>query len=161
MERHVDERGSFSRTFCTAELLPFGLDVRVAQASLSSNIRTGTLRGMHYAGGSSKESKLVRCVAGRIVDVLLDLRRDAPTFGRWIIDELSRENGRALFIPPGVAHGFITLEDETDVLYQMSEPYDALSARGIRYDDPAFGIAWPATPTVISDRDRTYPDYVR
>lgn len=142
------------------ELELAGLDARVAQASLSTNTRAGTLRGMHFTASPSQEAKLVRCVRGRVADVLLDLREGLPTFRKWVMLELSRDNGRGAFVPPGVAHGFLTLEDETDVLYQMSAPYDASAARGVRYDDRAFGIAWPSPPRVISDRDRQYQDYV-
>jgi dTDP-4-dehydrorhamnose 3,5-epimerase len=158
--RQIDGRGSFARTFCSAELEAQGLDARVVQTSLSSNTRAGTLRGMHYAARPSREAKLVRCVRGRVVDALLDLRCHMPTFGKWTLEELSRDNGRALFVPPGVAHGFLTLEDDTDLLYQMTEPYDPALARGVRYNDRAFGIVWPERPLVVSERDRGYPDYV-
>jgi dTDP-4-dehydrorhamnose 3,5-epimerase len=160
-EAHEDERGTFARAFCVAEFRAHGLDPRVAQTSMSSNRRRGTRRGMHYAAPPSTESKLVRCVRGRVFDVLVDLRGQDGGSRPWFSLELSRDNARALFVPPGVAHGFLTLEDETDVLYQMTEPYDAQATRGVRYDDPAFGIVWPFAPTTISERDRTYPDFAR
>jgi dTDP-4-dehydrorhamnose 3,5-epimerase len=158
-EWHRDERGGFTRTFCVSELGAHGIDTRVAQTSLSSSPRAGTLRGMHYAAPTSREAKLVRCVSGGVYDVLLDMRPAEPSFRHWCAEELSRDNARALVIPPGVAHGFLTLDDESDLLYQMSEPYDASAARGVRYDDVAFGIRWPSAPSVISERDRTYPGF--
>jgi len=159
-ESQRDGRGTFTRTFCASEFGSRGIDTRVAQTSLSSSPRAGTLRGMHYSAASSCEAKLVRCVHGRAYDVLLDMRRSEATFGHWCAEDVSRDNARAIFIPAGVAHGFLTLEDETDILYQMSAPYDPVAARGVRYDDPAFGILWPSDPAVISERDRTYPSFV-
>ncbi len=155
---HVDERGSFLRTFCAREFAAAGLDARVAQTSLALNRRAGTLRGLHYVASPSTEAKLVRCVRGRAFDVLVDLRPNEPTFRSWISMELSPDGGQAVFIPPGVAHGYLTLEDETDLLYQMTDPHDPEAARGVRYDDPAFGIAWPFAPTTMCGRDRSYPD---
>jgi len=154
-----DERGSFARTFCARELAQRGLDARVYQVSVSVNRVRGTLRGMHYAARRVGEAKLVRCTHGRIYDVILDLRADSATARRWVAEELSRENGRALYIPPGVAHGFLTLDDDAEVLYQMTTPHDPAAARGVRYDDPLFGIRWPACPAVISARDESYADF--
>jgi dTDP-4-dehydrorhamnose 3,5-epimerase len=156
----VDERGTFTRTFCAAAFLRHGLDARVAQTSIAGNPRCGTLRGLHYAAAPSDETKLVRCVRGSLYDVLLDLRRESASFLVAEARELSAQNALALYVPPGVAHGYITLEDETDVLYQMTEEYDAGTARGVRFDDAAFGIEWPREPVVISDRDRNYPSFV-
>jgi dTDP-4-dehydrorhamnose 3,5-epimerase len=161
LEPHHDERGFFARTFCEEELARHGLPVRFPQCNLSHNPASGTLRGMHYAVSPSQESKLVRCSVGAIHDVLLDVRPGSPTFGKWIGLELSRENGRALFVPPGVAHGFLTLQDDTDVIYQMGEIYRADLARGLRWNDAAFGVVWPSEPRVVSERDATYPDFQR
>ena len=160
LERREDERGYFARTFCEDEFRAHGLDPRVTQTSVSHNRRRGTLRGMHYQAPPHEEAKLVRCTRGAIFDVALDLRRDSPSFRRWFAVELSADNGRALYVPPGVAHGFQTLADATDVLYQMSEPHHAESARGVRFDDPAFSIRWPLEQPIVNDRDRAYPDFV-
>jgi dTDP-4-dehydrorhamnose 3,5-epimerase len=158
-EAHADLRGAFTRVFCASEFRAHGLDARVAQTSLSSNRRRGTLRGLHYSAPPSSEAKLVRCVRGSVFDVLLDLRPDAASFRAWVSEELSRDNARAVFIPPGVAHGYLTLEEETDILYQMTEPHDPDTARGVRHDDPAFAVVWPFAPTTISERDRAYPNF--
>jgi dTDP-4-dehydrorhamnose 3,5-epimerase len=158
-ERHADERGSFARIWCARELEEHGLRSRLAQCSLSTNTRRGTLRGMHYSVPPHAEAKVVRCVRGAVYDVLLDLRAGSPTYLAWIAKTLSAENGSALYVPEGVAHGFQTLEDGSDVLYQMSEFYDSACARGARWDDPAFGIEWPPAERVMSERDRTYPGF--
>ncbi len=159
-EPHADERGSFVRIWDEAELAQHGLASSPAQWSLSSNTRAGTLRGMHYQEAPHAEAKLVRCVRGALYDVALDLRPDSPTFKRWFAIELREGDAKALYIPEGFAHGFQTLEDDTEVLYAISVPYEASASRGVRWDDPAFGIEWPdAEPRVISERDRTYPDF--
>ncbi len=158
-ERHTDDRGSFARLWCQRELAAQGLDSRLVQASLSTNRRRGTLRGIHYSVAPHAEAKLVRCVRGAVYDVLLDLREGSPTYLAWIAESLTRDNGVALFIPEGVAHGFQTLEDDSDVLYQMSEFYDPECARGVRWNDPAFGIRWPLDEPILSDRDRTYESF--
>jgi dTDP-4-dehydrorhamnose 3,5-epimerase len=155
-ERHTDDRGAFARAWCQLEFEAQGLDARLVQASLSTNLRKGTLRGMHYSVPPHAEAKVVRCVKGAVYDVLLDLRKGSATYLEWIGESLTRDNGVALFVPVGVAHGFQTLEDDTDVLYQMSEFYDAACARGVRWNDPAFGIRWPLEEPILSDRDRTY-----
>lgn len=161
-ERIADERGYFARTYCAQELAQRGLDPTVAQCSTSFNRRAGTLRGMHYQEAPHAEAKLVRCTRGAVHDIALDLRRDSPSYLRSHGVELSADNGCALFIPKGFAHGFQTLEDETEVLYQISAPYDPGSARGVRWDDPAFAIDWPEPPVggrTISSRDASYQDY--
>ncbi len=161
-ERMEDERGFFARTFCGEEFASLGLDARVAQSNTSYNARAGTLRGMHYQADPHGEAKLVRCTRGAIFDVAVDLRRDSPTHARWFGVELTEENGSAFFVPAGCAHGFQTLADATEVLYLMSTPYVAGSGRGVRWDDPAFGIVWPDPPAhgrTMSERDATYPDY--
>jgi dTDP-4-dehydrorhamnose 3,5-epimerase len=157
---HSDERGTFARAFCADELAAHGLDARVAQASISTNRRRGTLRGMHYTALPSTEAKLVRCVRGSAHDVLLDLRPGSPALRQWVAVPLSRDGGRAVYVPPGVAHGFLTLEDETDILYMMTAPFDPSLARTVRYDDPAFAIRWPFAPVVLSERDHTCPDFL-
>lgn len=159
LERHEDQRGFFARTFCRREFESAGLDPRVAQCSLSFNRRRGTLRGMHWQAAPHGENKLVRCVRGSLYDVILDLRPDSTSFRKWHAEELSAERGNALYVPEGVAHGFLTLEDDVEILYQMSVPYEATAVRGVRWDDPAFGVEWPEAPTIISERDAAYPDF--
>ncbi len=162
VEAHEDERGLFARTFCAEEFAAHGLDPRVAQASVSFNRRAGTLRGLHYQAAPHGEAKLIRCTAGAIFDVILDLRRDSPSYLRHFAATLTSRERRALYVPVGCAHGFQTLVDDSEVLYQMSTSYAPESARGVRWNDPAFGIAWPpASDRVMSERDRTYPDFDR
>lgn len=158
-ERKADERGFFARTWCQTEFAGHGLDSNLVQCSLSFNLRKGTLRGMHYQAAPHAEAKLVRCTRGAVYDVVLDLRSESPTFKQWVAVALTAENRKAVYVPKGCAHGFLTLENESEVSYQMSEFWDAESARGIRWDDPAFQIRWPASVEVISERDRTYPDF--
>jgi dTDP-4-dehydrorhamnose 3,5-epimerase len=150
-----DERGFFARQWCARELEAQGLVGKLAQSSISFNRVKHTLRGMHYAQG---ETKVVSVTRGAIYDVLVDLR-PGPTHLRWVGYELTQDNRRMLYVPTGVAHGFITLEDASEVHYFISEFYDPSAARGVRYNDPAFAIRWPAEPQVISQRDATYPDY--
>ena len=158
-ERHEDERGFFARTFCEREFAERGLNPRVAQANVSYNARGGTLRGMHYQRAPHAEAKLVRCTRGAIHDVILDLRRESPTYLRHFAIRLDEENRTLLYVPEGLAHGYLTLEDRTEVSYQMSVAYSPDHGAGVRWDDPAFGIAWPAPVRVIAERDRTYPDF--
>ncbi len=158
-ERMTDERGFFARTWCAEEFKEAGLDARLVQCSISFNARKGTLRGMHYQAVPIAETKLVRCTMGAIYDVVLDLRTESPTFRKWIGMTLSAENREMVYIPEGCAHGFLTLEDHSEVFYQMSEFYYPEAARGVRWDDPAFGIEWPGDVTVISERDRTLSDF--
>lgn len=157
-ERFADERGYFARTWCTREFAANGLEAAVVQCSVSFNARRGTLRGMHYQAPPRAEVKLVRCTRGAIFDVAVDLRPGSTAFRRWVGVELTAENGRALYIPKGFAHGFLTLADETEVFYQMSEFYGPVEARGLRWDDPFVGVRWPASPQVMASRDRDYPD---
>jgi dTDP-4-dehydrorhamnose 3,5-epimerase len=156
-----DERGWFARTFDDREFEARGLNPAVVQCNASFNARRDTLRGMHYQAEPHGESKLVRCVRGAIFDVAVDLRADSPTHRDWHGVELSAENRLALYIPAGLAHGFQTLSEDCEVLYQMGSPYVPEAARGVRWDDPAFAIAWPEAPggRVISERDASYPDY--
>jgi dTDP-4-dehydrorhamnose 3,5-epimerase len=154
-----DERGFFARTWCQKEAEAHKLNPRVVQCNVSFNNRKGTLRGMHYQAGEYAEAKLVRCTKGTIWDVALDVRRESPTFRTWVAVVLSAEERNMLYVPEGCAHGFLTLADETEVFYEMSQFYNPGSARGVRWNDPAFGISWPEEVKVISERDRAYPDF--
>jgi dTDP-4-dehydrorhamnose 3,5-epimerase len=159
-ERREDERGFFARTWCAHEAADRGINARIVQCSISYNRKSGTLRGMHYQEAPFQEAKLIRCTRGGIFDVLIDLRRESPTFGRHIAETLTADNRRMLYAPEGCAHGFQTLEDDTEVFYQMSAFHSPEHARGVRWNDPAFNIAWPpAGERIIADRDRRYPDF--
>lgn len=157
IEALTDERGFFARSWCREEFARHGLNTQLAQCDISYNKQRGTLRGMHYQAAPFAEAKLVRCTMGAIFDVILDLRRDSGAFGRWEAFELSAANRRMLYIPEGVAHGFQTLENDSEVFYQMSEDYHPECAKGVRWDDPAFAIEWPLPSPVISGRDRVFP----
>lgn len=159
-QRAEDERGYFARTWCLREFKARGLNYRLAQCSTSFNRKRGTLRGMHYQVAPHGEDKLVRCTRGKIYDVIVDLRPDSPTYRQWTAVELSQEHGNILYVPAGCAHGLITLNDNTEVFYQISEFQTPAAARGFRWNDPAFGIHWPIEINVISERDRTYQDFV-
>jgi dTDP-4-dehydrorhamnose 3,5-epimerase len=160
-ERKEDERGFFARTWCPREFETNGLNPRLAQCSISFNAKKGTLRGMHFQDAPFQEAKLVRCTSGAMYDVAVDLRPGSPTFRRWASALLSSENRNMLYIPEGCAHGFLTLDDNCEVFYQISEFYSPNHGRGVRWDDPAFGIDWPGEVKVIAERDRTYPDFQR
>lgn len=159
LERRSDERGFFARTWCQKEFLDHGLNSNLIQCSISLNSKKGTLRGMHYQTAPFAEAKVVRCTAGSIYDVILDLRRQSPTFKQWFGAELSATNRRSLYVAEGCAHGFVTMADDTEVLYQMSEFYHPESSHGVRWNDPAFQIDWPQDVAIISERDRTYVDF--
>ena len=159
IEQLVDERGFFARTWCLRELREQGLDSNLVQCSISFNHKRGTLRGMHIQLPPHAETKLVRCTQGAIYDVILDLRRDSPSYMQWHGEELTAENRNALYVPKGCAHGFLTLADITEVLYQISDFYAPEFARGLRWNDPQFSIVWPAEVTVISERDQNYKAY--
>lgn len=152
-----DDRGCFARSFCQNEFLAHGLDPVIAQCNISFNTRRGTLRGLHYQGKPHEEAKLVRCTQGAIWDVIVDMRDNSPTRYRWFATELTADNRRALYIPRGLAHGFQTLADKSEVFYQMSDFYHPESARGVRWDDPVIGITWPVENPVLSPRDQSYP----
>jgi len=152
-----DERGFFARSFCQNEFAARGLHVGVAQCNISFNKKRGTLRGMHFQLPPKAEAKLVRCTRGRIYDVIIDLRADSATYCKWEAIELTAHNFKALYIPEGFAHGFQTLEDNSEVFYQMFELYAPEYASGLRWDDPAFNITWPLANPIISEKDRTYP----
>lgn len=159
MERREDERGFFARLWCHDEFTAHGIGVDMVQASVSHNRLAGTVRGMHYSALPSREAKLVRCARGCVFDVIVDLRPDSPTYLRKHAIRLDAEGGNALYVPPQVAHGFQTLEADTDIHYMMSDYYRPELARGVRHDDPAFGIVWPLPVSVIADRDRDYEDF--
>lgn len=159
LEPHRDERGFFARAWCQREFEAHGLTPRLVQCNISFNTRRGTLRGMHYQAPPHEEAKLVRCTRGRLYDVIIDLRPDSPAFKQHIGITLSAENRTMLYVPEGFAHGFLTLDDATEVFYQMSAFYAPEAARGVRWDDPAFGIEWPAPVEHIKDRDQAYADF--
>jgi dTDP-4-dehydrorhamnose 3,5-epimerase len=159
-DSHSDERGSFTRTFCEMEFASYDIADRFPQCNLSANVRAGTLRGMHLNLAGHWESKLVRCVRGALYDVIVDLRPGSGTNSQWLGVELSAANAVALYVPEGFAHGFLTLQDDTDIYYHMGRSFEPDVAVGFRWNDPAFDIEWPFEPVVISDRDRTYADFV-
>lgn len=158
-KRLEDERGFFARTWCQREFEAQGLNRQLVQCSISFNKKKGTLRGIHYQAAPFEEAKLVRCTSGSIYDVVIDLRPQSKTFKQHIAEILTANNRKAFYVPEGFAHGFLTLEDNTEVFYQMSEFYSAEHAQGVRWNDPAFGIVWPLSPTVMSERDRNYADF--
>ena len=158
-ELREDVRGFFARTWCEREARGAGLNERWVQSSLSYTKTRGTLRGLHFQRAPYEEVKLVRCTAGAIFDVVLDLRRESPTFKRHFTVELTAENRLQIYIPRRCAHGYQTLVDGVEVLYQMSEVYSPEHSEGVRWDDPAFGISWPATNPIMNERDRRYPDF--
>jgi dTDP-4-dehydrorhamnose 3,5-epimerase len=159
LERIEDNRGFFARSWCKQEFGERGLRIEFVQCNISFNRKRGTLRGMHYQSAPSEEVKLVRCTKGSIYDVIIDLRRDSRTFLKWFSIELTEENRKMLYIPEGFAHGFLTLKDNTEVFYQMSEFYAPEHAKGVRWNDPAFKIKWPIDVKVISEKDNQIPDF--
>ena len=161
VERLPDERGFFARAWCEDEFAAHGLRLPPLQTNVSSNPRQGTLRGMHYQLAPHEESKLVRCTRGAILDVIVDLREESPTYGQWLGVELTADSFRMLLVPARFAHGFLTLEANTDVSYQVTAKYAPGAERGLRWNDPAIGIRWPFEPTLISEKDRHHPDFHR
>jgi dTDP-4-dehydrorhamnose 3,5-epimerase len=159
-EPRQDERGFFARTWCEREFAAQGLHLRWVQCNISFSKDRGTVRGLHYQAAPYAEAKLIRCTIGAIYDVIIDLRPDSPTFKRWAAVELTADNHRMLYVPEGFGHGFQTLVDGTEVFYQMSQFYAPDYARGVRWDDPAFEIAWPVETRIISERDRVFLDFV-
>jgi len=160
-ESHQDRRGRFFRAWCAQEFERQGLDFRPVQANMGFSIERGTLRGLHFQVSPSEEAKLVRCTRGRILDVLVDLRPGSPAYTRWFGVELSPENGAMLFVPEGCAHGYQTLEHETEIFYMTSAFYSPEAVRGVRFDDRAFGISWPLPVAEISEQDRTWEPFQR
>jgi len=161
IERFEDNRGFFALAWSKDEFTKRGLNSQLIECNISFTTKKGTLRGMHYQAAPRGQVKLVRCTRGSVYDVVIDLRDGSPTFKQWIGVELTAENRRMLYVPEDFAHGFQTLEDETEVFYQMSDVYAPESGRGVRWDDPAFGIVWPRAAVSINERDRTYPDFSR
>ena len=159
LELLEDERGFFARTFCQEEFEVHGLNPRVVQCNIAFNRKKGTLRGMHYQVAPHEEAKLVSCIRGAIYDVIIDLRPDSTTYRQWLTVELDAEDYKMLYVPEGFAHGFQTLKDNTVVFYQMSEFYHPECARGVQWDDPAFGIEWPLAEVIISAKDRGYSNF--
>jgi dTDP-4-dehydrorhamnose 3,5-epimerase len=159
IEPMADERGFFARSWCEKEFEAHGLNPALVQCNISVNKRKGTLRGVHYQVAPHSETKLVRCTRGAIFDVIVDLRSDSPTFKRWVGIVLTAEKRNMAYVPEGCAHGFLTLGDDTEVFYQMSQFYNTEAARGVRWNDPAFAIDWPAKVEVISERDGAYPNF--
>jgi dTDP-4-dehydrorhamnose 3,5-epimerase len=159
LEKHQDERGFFARTFCRKELETHGLISDVAQANMSLSKARSTLRGMHYQKAPHEETKLVRCTRGALYDVIIDLRPESPTYKQWIGVELSADNYRMLFVPKNFAHGFITLAEDTEVTYMVSQYYAPGAELGIRWNDPQFAIQWPIDLAVISEKDASWPDF--
>jgi dTDP-4-dehydrorhamnose 3,5-epimerase len=155
----TDERGAFARMYCAEEFRAHGLDPKVAQCSASFNPTAGTLRGMHYQAEPCAEVKLVRCTMGAIYDVVVDLRPASPTYCRWVGTELTAGNRWSLYVPTGLAHGFLSLVEQSEVLYQISVPHQPGAGAGVRWDDPTFRIAWPFPPRLIAERDASYPTY--
>ena len=161
LERIEDERGFFARSWCQKEFAEHGLNPLIVQCNISYNKKKGTLRGMHYQASPYEEAKIVSCISGAIYDVIIDLRPDSATFCQWFAVELSSDNYRMIYIPVGLAHGFQTLKDNTVVFYQRSEFYHPDSARGVKWDDPAFGVKWPINKSIIALKDRQFPDFIR
>jgi dTDP-4-dehydrorhamnose 3,5-epimerase len=159
VEPKCDERGFFARSWCQQEFQTNGLNSKLVQCSVSFNTSKGTLRGIHYQAAPHPEVKLVRCTMGSIYDVVVDLRPESPAYKQWIAATLTASNRHMLYVPEGCGHGFLTLENDTEVFYQMSEFYHPDLSRGVRWNDPAFGIAWPSEAGQMSERDRTYPDF--
>tara|TARA_B110000003_G_C16614884_1_gene520928 strand:- start:410 stop:940 length:531 start_codon:yes stop_codon:yes gene_type:complete len=159
IDRLEDERGFFGRAFCSQEFEKINLDSEVCQANISYNHSAGTLRGMHYQKSPYQESKFIRCIKGSIYDVVIDLRKNSPTYCHWFGIELNDKNRTALFVPKDFAHGFVTLADDTEVIYLVSQSYVPNAEKGIRWDDPFFAIDWPISPSLVSSKDAQWPDF--
>lgn len=159
LKKIEDDRGFFSRTFCINEFKDQGIDIEIRQANTNLSTKKGTIRGMHYQRHPYEEDKIVRCTKGALFDVIIDLRKDSPTYKQWIGVKLTENNHRALFVPKGFAHGFLTLEDNTEANYLVSQFYTPGAEAGIRFNDPQFGIEWPFEPIVVSDKDLSHPNY--
>lgn len=160
IEERRDERGFFARGFCVSEFSSHGLNANIVQTNISYNVKKGTLRGMHLQLPPHEEVKIVRCTRGALYDVIIDLRAASPTYGKWTGVELTEDNHKMLYVPEGFAHGFITLADNTEANYMVTQFYSPSSEAGIRWNDPEFNIQWPVEPTVISEKDRNHPDFM-
>lgn len=160
LEKKEDERGFFARLFCQEEFASHGLETKIIQINNSLSKEKGTLRGLHYQLPPQEETKLVRCLSGSLYDMILDIRKDSPTFGKSFGTTLSKENRQMMYVPRGFAHGFLTLEPNTEILYFVSAPYSQQLERGIRWNDPFFALSWPEQPQVISERDNSHPDFI-
>ncbi len=160
-EKRSDERGFFARVFCLNEFKDQGLDINIVQANVNFSVHKGTLRGMHYQNAPYQEDKIVRCTKGSVFDVIIDIREDSSTFKKWFGIELSENNHKALFVPKGFAHGFVTLEDNSEVNYLVTQFYTPSAEGGVRYNDPEFKIEWPIKPIIISDKDANHPDFIK
>jgi dTDP-4-dehydrorhamnose 3,5-epimerase len=159
-EKFEDQRGFFARSFSRTEFAEHGLRAEFVEAGISFNVRKHTVRGMHFQSAPNAQAKLARCTRGAIYDAMIDLRPESPTYKQWFAQELTAQNRLMLYIPEGCAHGFQTLEDDSELFYQMSAGYAPSSERGVRWNDPVFGISWPVTDgVIINERDRTYPDF--
>lgn len=156
-----DERGFFARSYCTKELSAAGIDAPIAQCNISSNTQKGIIRGLHYQKAPFEEGKIVRCTKGKIFDVCVDLRPDSDTYCQWLGFELTEDNHKALYIPKGFAHGFQTLSEQTEILYLMTEYYEASASTGVRWNDTTFAIDWPLSDPLLSDRDANYPNFTK
>lgn len=159
LEKKQDERGHFSRVFCQNEFAKIGLETKIAQANISHTLSKGTLRGMHYQKSPHEETKVVSCIKGALYDVIIDLRTDSETYKQWIGVELTEKNGSMLYVPRGFAHGFLTLADDTEALYFISEFYAQKAEAGVRYNDSTFSITWPEEVLSLSEKDASWPDY--
>lgn len=159
LEKREDERGFFARTFCQQEFAPYNLKSNIKQANASRSVKKGTLRGMHYQLPPHAETKLVSCARGALYDVTIDLRPDSPTYKQWFGIELTQDNGKMLYVPERFAHGFLTLTDNTEAMYLVTEFYTPEAERGIRYNDPQFAIDWPISVESVSEKDAAHPDY--
>lgn len=159
LEPREDDRGWFARAFCASEFAGHGLDPVISQINTSLSRKPGTLRGMHYQGGASSETKVVRALRGAVFDAVIDLRSQSPTFMKWTSIELTGDRRNAIYVPKGCAHGVLTLAPDTELLYSVSAPYDPSAEGGVRWDDPAFGIEWPRQPSEISEKDLSWPDW--
>ncbi len=159
-EPKVDERGSFARVWCTRELAERGLKAAFVQCNASVSTRRGTLRGLHYQAAPHLEAKLIRCIRGSVFDVVVDVRSDSPTFLKWYGAELTAASGRMMYVAEGLAHGYLTLEDDCEVMYPVTQFYEPGAERGVRWDDPRFAIEWPIRPIHLSPKDRSWPDFV-
>lgn len=159
LEKRGDDRGFFARIFCVDEFSKHGMNPTIAQINMSECVYKGTVRGLHYQTSEAAEAKFIRCIKGSVFDVCVDVRPESPTYKKWFGVELSAQNLKAAYIPEGFAHGYVSLEDHSQVIYSASRVYTPGSEKGIRYNDQAIGIQWPIEPTIVSDKDKSWPDF--